>query len=434
MFQCFNVSILTTGTTMNLFEAIRVAWISLTTHKLRALLTTLGIIIGVGSVIGMQAIGNGFQRWMASEFDRLGAGVVYVTPAFSTEDTEEPIDARLTAADAEALAQPGALPAVARVAYEFSGSSIVSAGGERFSYGVNGVTPSFFVINAHELEAGRFFTEGEGQSQVRVAVIGKDIAQDLYGSSQAAIGQRVLVDNVGFDVIGILSTRPNQATGGGFNEPTKTVFLPYLTARSRLFRNQMTARVDLSRITVQAVSPAQAKDAMRQVTIFLRERHHLTYQNNDFNVENVEQTAQQAQQAMAGFSAFLLVVGGISLLVGGIGIMNIMLVSVTQRTREIGLRKAVGARKRDIMIQFLIEAIVLSLVGGIIGIGLGYLLSFGGTFVMQNVFLAAGTSAVVTPESILLATGVATAIGVIFGFFPALRAAGLQPVKALRSE
>jgi putative ABC transport system permease protein len=170
------------------------------------------------------------------------------------------------------------------------------------------------------------------------------------------------------------------------------------------------------------------------VTVLLRERHRLTYQNNDFSAENVEQTAEQAQMAMAGFSAFLLVIGGISLLVGGIGIMNIMLVSVTQRTREIGLRKAVGARRRDILMQFLIEAVVLSLFGGAIGIGIGYLLSFAGTFVMRAVFLVPDAGAIVTTSSVMLATGVSAAIGIIFGIFPAIRAAGLQPVRALRSE
>jgi putative ABC transport system permease protein len=420
---------------MNLIEAIHVAWTALTTHKMRALLTTLGIIIGVGSVVGMQSIGNGFQRYMAVEFNRLGAGVVYITPAFSSEETDEPIEPWLTAADADALAAPGVAPAVARIGYEYNSSGIVSAGSERYFYSVNAVTPNLFQINDHTLAAGRFFSAEEERGQARVAVIGTEVAQQLLGGSQAALGQRIQVEGVGFEVIGVLSTRPNQMSGGnGFSQPTQEVFIPYRTARSRLFRNQLTAKLDLSRITAQAVDPARAQDLVRQVTLVLRERHRLTYQDNDFSVQSVEQIAEQSQQAMAGFSAFLLLIGGISLLVGGIGIMNIMLVSVTQRTREIGLRKAVGARRRDILLQFLIEAIVLSLIGCAIGIGVGYLLSFVGTFVMRAVFLADGTSAIVTLDSILLATGVTSAIGLIFGFFPALRAARMQPVKALRSE
>jgi len=358
---------------------------------------------------------------------------VYITPATNSEESDQPIEPRLTAADAAALSVPGAAPAIARVAVEYNGSGIVSAGGERFSYDINGVTPEFFVINAHDLSSGRFFTADEERNQARVAVIGKDVATELYGSMPAALGQRIMVEGVAFDVIGIVSTRPNQASNG-FSDPAKSLYLPYQSARSRLFRNQMSPQVDVSKITVQAVSAAEATNALRQATILLRERHRLTYQNNDFSAESLEQTAEQAQRSIAGFSAFLLVIGGISLVVGGIGIMNIMLVSVTQRTREIGLRKAVGARRRDILLQFLIEALVLSLVGGAIGVGLGYLLSFAGTFVMRAVFLAEGTSAIVTLDSVLLATGVAAAIGIIFGLFPAIQASRLQPVRALRSE
>jgi putative ABC transport system permease protein len=418
---------------MTIFEAFRVAWMALITHKSRALLTMLGIIIGVGSVIGMQAIGNGFKQYLSKEFNRLGAGVVYITPATNSEESDQPIEPRLTAADAAALVVPGAAPAIARVAVEYNGSGVVSAGGERFSYDINGVTPEFFAINAHDLSSGRFFTDDESHTQARVAVIGKDVATQLYGSMQAALGQRITVEGVAFDVIGIVSTRPNQASNG-FSDPAKSLYLPYQSARSRLFRNQMSAQVDVSKITVQAVSADAAKDALRQATLVLRERHRLTYQKNDFTAESLEQTAEQAQRSISGFSTFLLVIGGISLVVGGIGIMNIMLVSVTQRTREIGLRKAVGARRRDILLQFLIEALVLSLIGGAIGIGLGYLLSFAGTFVMRAVFLVEDTNAFVTLDSVILATGVAAAIGVIFGLFPAIQASRLQPVRALRSE
>jgi putative ABC transport system permease protein len=421
---------------MNIFEAVRVAWMALMTHKLRALLTMLGIIIGVGAVIGMQAIGNGFQLYLTREFDRLGAGTIYVTPGAPGDETENVSDPRLTAADARALLDPAAVPAVARVAIEYNGNGIVSAGRDRFFYTIHGITPSYFEINAHELGAGRFFSAAEEQSSARVVVIGRDVASDLFGGTPQALGQRITIDGVGFDVIGVLTTRPNGAGGGGgpFSQPTQELYLPYETARTRLFRNQMTARVDVSRITAQAVTPGQVSDAIRQITLVLRNRHRLSYQPNDFDIQSVEQTARQAQQAIGGFSAFLLFIGGLSLLVGGIGIMNIMLVSVTQRTREIGLRKAVGARRRDILQQFLIEALTLSLLGGALGIGLGYLLSFAGTWAMRTVFLVTDTSAVVTMGSIVLATGVSAVIGVVFGLFPALRAASLEPVRALRSE
>ncbi len=421
---------------MSLIEAFRVAIGALLTHKMRALLTMLGIIIGVGAVIGMQAIGNGFQLYLTREFDRLGAGTIYVRPGAATDETLDPVEPRLTAGDARSLLDPINAPDVARVAIEYNGSGVVSAGGDRFFYTIHGVTPSYFEINAHDLGVGRFFTEDEERARARVAVIGSDVAGDLFGSVAAGLGERISVEGIGFDVVGVITTRPNGAGGGGggFSQPTQEVYLPYETARSRLFRNQMSARVDVSQITAQATTPARVSDAMRQITLVLRERHRLTYQANDFTVSSVEQTARQAQQAIAGFSAFLLFIGGISLLVGGIGIMNIMLVSVTQRTREIGLRKAVGARRRDILQQFLIESLVLSLLGGLLGIGMGYLLSFAGTWAMQTVFLIQDTQATVTLGSIVLASGVSATIGVVFGIFPAFRAALLEPVRALRSE
>ena len=421
---------------MNLLEAFRVAWVAMSTHKMRALLTMLGIIIGVGAVIGLQAIGAGFSNYMAGQFSQLGVGVLYVTPAVDSEETDTPQEPRLTAADAEALLDPSRAPSVADVAMEYSGFGTASAGRDRYYYSVKAVSPSFFTIGSNQLGAGRYFTDAEDRAGARVALVGKKVAQTLYGAPGAAVGQRLTLDGVGFEVVGVLTTQSNSASAqmGGFSDPAEEIYVPYRTGRARLFRNQMTAEVDVARITVQARSPEDVERAMREVTLLLRERHRLTYQPNDFTVQNVEQAAEQAQVAMAGFSMFLLVIGFISLLVGGIGIMNIMLVSVTQRTREIGLRKAVGARQRDILTQFLIEALALSLAGGAIGIALGYLLSFGGTFVMSAVFLLPDAQAVVTGGSVMLATLVSGGVGVIFGFFPALRASRLSPISALRTE
>ncbi|HNP71583.1 MAG TPA: ABC transporter permease [Kouleothrix sp.] len=416
---------------MNLAEAFRVAWSALMINKLRALLTMLGIIIGVGTVVGMLAIGTGYSNFVESEFGKLGVGRLTVTPQIDPAASDEQLTPRLTAADADALMQPGAAPMVATVVKQFDGRGIVDAGKDRFDYQVVGATPNYFTVSTNLLGPGRYYTDAEERDGARVAVIGRTVAQDLFGGADGAPGRRITINGVNFEVVGVLFTKANQASQ---QNPAEQVYVPYSTARNRLFRNQLSAQVDVSQLTVQVRERDQADAALRQVTQVLRERHRLTYQSNDFSVESSEQLMTQFRSILAGFNAFLGVIGGISLLVGGIGIMNIMLVSVTQRTREIGLRKAVGARARDILLQFLIEAVVLCLIGGAIGIGFGFLLSGGGTFLLVSVLQMEGARAVVSLGSLVLATSVTLAVALCFGFFPALRAARLRPIVALRYE
>ncbi len=416
---------------MNLFESFRVAWMALTSNKMRALLTMLGIIIGVGTVIGTLAIGNGYSNFIESEFGKLGIGRLTISPQIDPAAGDATLTPRLTAADADALLQPGAAPAVEAVVVQYDGSAVVDAGKDRYRYNVIGVTPNNFVITPNELGPGRYYSLDEERNAARVAVIGKTIAETFYGSAESAIGQRISLGGVGFDVVGVLFTKSSLA---GRGNPAETVYVPYSTARTRLFRNDMTNRVDVSQLTVKIKSLDLDKAATAQVTQVLRARHRLTYQSNDFVIESSEQLMQQFRTILVGFNVFLGVIGGISLLVGGIGIMNIMLVSVTQRTREIGLRKAVGARRRDILLQFLVEAIMLCLIGGAIGILFGYLLSFGGTYVLETLMQLKGSRAIVSLGSLVLAVGVAAGVGVFFGFFPALRAARLKPISALRYE
>lgn len=418
---------------MSIFEAFRIAWTALMSNKARALLTMLGIIIGVGAVVGMLAIGNGLSNYFQNEFYRLGIGVFYILPQVDSTDTDEILAPRLTADDAAAMMRPGVAPAVRAVAVEYNANAIVSAGRERYFYPIKGITPGHFTIASHELALGRFYDDDEERSRARVAVIGYEVAETLYGDMARAVGQRLTIGGISFEVTGVITTRPSQVSSD-FNRPGETIYVPYQTASSRLFRNQLSRRVDVSQITVQARSADQVEAAIAQVTALLRERHRLRYQTNDFRIENPEEDAATAQAVIVGLNAFLGTIAGISLLVGGIGIMNIMLVSVTQRTREIGLRKAVGARQWDILQQFLIEALVLCFLGGMLGVALGYGLSFMGTFVLENVFRAEGSRAVVSLNAIILATAIATSIGVIFGFFPALRAARLNPIQALRTE
>jgi putative ABC transport system permease protein len=421
---------------MNITESIRIAWQAMMTHKLRALLTMLGIIIGVGAVVGMLAIGTSYARYIENEFNKLGVGVFYINPTVDSQDSDETLKPRLTASDAEAIMQPGAAPLVEYVVLELTRSATASAGAERYRFGVKGVTTTFFAVGDQELGDGRYFDKSEEQAGARVAVIGDKVATTLFGDLAGAVGQRINVNGVQFEVVGVSTTKENQAAGvlGEFGDPAEQIFVPYLAARNRLYRNEVTQEVDVSSMTVRIRDPNQIDEAIRQVTAVLRQEHRLTYQNNDFSITNPEQVLTQFNTITTGFSMFLGTIGGISLLVGGIGIMNIMLVSVAQRTREIGLRKAVGARPRDILMQFLIEAIVLCLVGGAIGVGLGYLFAIAGSFVLVLLLQDPTAQATVSLSSIILATSISAFIGIFFGLFPAMRAARLEPIKALRNE
>ncbi len=420
---------------MNLVESVRLAFGALLTNKLRALLTMLGIIIGVGSVIGLLAMGAGFQQFLNNQFSTFGVGVFYVAPFVDSRKADEVLSAQLTAADAAAIARPGAAPAVKAVSVEYTGSATVSSGSNRLTTQLRAVTtPAFAIASDNKLIAGRLFTDQEDADRARVVLLNQKVARDLFGGNQQAIGERISINGAAFDVVGILdSTIADGPPDPNAPEPS-IVTMPYETAKARLFRNQMTERVDVSTIQVQARSAEEVDEAVRQVTNILRERHRLTYQNNDFTILNLQQLQAVISGIIATFSAFLAIIGGISLLVGGIGVMNIMLVSVTERTREIGLRKAVGARQRDILAQFLIEAMVMSLVGGFIGILLGFAMSLLGSFILVNVFQAEGAQAQVTAGAVLLATGVSAAVGICFGLFPALQAARMNPIEALRYE
>ncbi|WP_129629600.1 ABC transporter permease [Candidatus Oscillochloris fontis] len=421
---------------MSFLEAFRVAWQAMLTHKLRAFLTMLGIIIGVGAVVGMLAIGDGYQLFIEREFNKIGVGVFYVNPTVDSRNTDETLRPQLRSDDVAAIMRPGAAPAVEFVALELNRSGTVSAGGPRYLFGIKGVTPNFFQIGDTALGDGRYFTDAEDLANARVAVIGDGVATTLFGDIYQAVGERISLNGVQFEIIGVSTTKQSGLAGalGRFSSPSEQVYVPYLTARDRLFRNNVTTRVDVSSMTVKARSVPEIDEAIRQVTEILRQEHRLTYQANDFRVNNPQQASEQFKQITAGFSAFLGTIGGISLLVGGIGIMNIMLVSVAQRTKEIGLRKAVGAKRRDIMWQFLIEAVVLCLAGGVLGIGLGYLFSFGGSYILYTLSDDPTVKASVSLSSIILATSISAGIGIFFGLFPAMRAARLDPIKALRNE
>jgi putative ABC transport system permease protein len=417
---------------MNIIESFRISFRALLANKLRAALTMLGIVIGVGAVIGMLAMGNGFQGFLTSQFDQLGIGTIYVAPFIDTNKIDVAQTASLTSADAQAIMQPGRAPGVQAVSIEWSGDAQVIAKGQRSTYPVRAVSPAFFMISPQALAGGRLLTPADDQARARVAVIGKDVAEKLYGGLAVAVGQRIGLNGVQFDIVGVLASKAGQISFGA--DPAGAIFVPYETGVARMFRNSTSSQINVAVMMIKAVERTQVDAMVRQVTEVLRQEHRLTYQDNDFTVINPEQFAAQASAVIGAFSAFLGIVAGISLLVGGIGIMNIMLVSVTERTREIGLRKAVGARRSDIMWQFLIEALVLCLIGSAAGIALGYLLSLASTAILVGLFQATGAQATVSLGNVLLASGIAASIGVAFGFFPALTAARMNPIDALRTE
>jgi putative ABC transport system permease protein len=359
-------------------------------------------------------------------------GVFYLFPAIDSNKVDKTGDPRLTAADADALLASGRAPAVRAVAVELGGQVVASAGGDRYRLDLKGVSPGYFDIRRPKLGVGRLFTPEEATQQARVAVIGYKAAELLFGNTRAAMGRRIMIEGVAFEVIGVTTDKAGTFTSDG-TDPGKRIFVPYRAATSRLFRSQVSPKVDVSQVMVQATSRDQVGAALSQVTALLRERHRLSYQRNDFSVLNLEQISNQTGAITRGFNLFLGSIAGISLLVGGIGIMNIMLVSVTERTREIGLRKAVGARRADILLQFLVEAVVLSLIGCAIGVGIGYALAPLGTLALGSLGGGA-TTVTVPPGAVALATSVSILIGVGFGLFPAVRASRLNPIQALRSE
>jgi putative ABC transport system permease protein len=389
-------------------------------NKMRSSLTALGIIIGVASVVTMVAVGNGAQARITSQVSALGQNLLTV---FAGSKRSGGVSSGLgsastiTLADADAIARE--VTDVAAVSPEVSTSAQAIANGRNWSTSIVGESPDYLKIRDWKLAAGSMFTEREVRSAAKVAVIGSKTANELFGPLDP-VGQTVRVKNIPFVIIGLLESKG--AGMGGQNQDDR-IIIPYTTAMRRITGDRY-----LRSVNVQIASADRMEVAQQQITSLLRQRHRLVAgRDDDFNIFNQKEIADTVSSISRIITLLLGAISGISLVVGGIGIMNIMLVSVTERTREIGIRIAVGAQPGDIRLQFLIEAITLSLLGGIIGVLLGV-----GASRLVAVF--ADFKAIVSAGSIILAFGVSFVIGVFFGFYPARKAAHLDPIEALRYE
>ncbi|HVG95546.1 MAG TPA: ABC transporter permease [Chloroflexota bacterium] len=415
---------------MNPTESVRVALRALGTNKLRAALTMLGMIIGVGSVIALLAIGQGVQASVAAQIGGLGSNLLFVAPGATTRggvQGQAGSAATLTAEDATAILASGRVPEAVAVAPESARSAQLVANGQNTNTRVLGVTPDYQSVRGLHLGRGDFISPEQLAGRSLVAVIGPSTAATLFGADDP-IGQTVRTDTVPLRVIGVLEPR-----GAGLAGNQDDVLLvPLTTAQSRLGRTQTAGGGQaVSQIYVQLSdgTAATAQAATEHTTVLLRERHRVA--TDDFTIRSQQDLLATAGTISGILTVFLGAVAGISLVVGGIGIMNIMLVSVTERTREIGIRKAIGAKRRDILTQFLIEAVVVSVAGGALGI----LLGAGGAHLLNGLPLGGqALQTVVSADAVTLAVAVSAAVGLFFGVYPAVRASRLNPIQALRAE
>ena len=410
---------------MNFFLNIKEAMQSLSANKLRSLLTILGIVIGVASVIALLSLGESAGASITGEIESIGTNVIYILSGNNNEDVSNPKD--LTLRDAQALADSTRTSEIAYVAPVFTGSAEITHADRSAAIQILGITPDYQFVQNITMQEGEFINAAHVEGRSAVVVLGPSRAQQLLGRSTGVVGNTVRIGGYPYRIVGVTEAKG----GSAFNNPDNNVYIPISTAQARLPRSGAPDRVQY--ILASMVNTDRADLAIRQIREVLRRTHRIPPRSpDDFTLLNQQDFLAVAATITNIMTIFLGGIGAISLLVGGIGIMNIMLVSVTERTREIGLRKALGARKADILIQFLTESVLLSLFGGMIGIALGW----GISTAVSQIATRSGTPLViaVTLDSVLLATLFSAAVGVFFGYYPANRAANLAPVEALRYE
>ena len=399
-------------------EIVRVALQAIRANKLRSLLTALGIIIGVGAVITMIALGTGAKKAVEARIQALGPTLLTIFAGQSFRGGVAMTSrVSLTMDDDTALTNQGRY--MAAVVPELTGNMQVQQGSQNVNVNVVGTTPSYVPVHAFTLTAGRMFTAGEDEARRRLAVLGSQVPDMFSANPAAMIGQEIQIRGIPFTIIGILSEKGSQ----GFSNPDEQILIPLQTARYRIMGTDR-----LRSITVQVDSLSHMNLAMIEIERVLRRQHKIrTGADNDFQIRNQTDVLSTFQETTQTFGFLLAGIAAVSLLVGGIGIMNIMLVSVTERTREIGVRKALGATRGNILLQFLVEALVLCLVGGTVGVLIGSL----GAVLLSKV---AHWNTAISPFSILLAFLFSAVVGLFFGIYPARRAASLDPIVALRYE
>jgi len=407
------------------FEPLANAWAGVATHKLRSFLTILGIVIGVAAVITLMSVGRGAQAEILSNIESMGSDLVTIrsggSVGFGGVRGAAGSVQTLTMEDAEAIAEQ--VPYISSVAPSYSSNLQLVVGGENMNASVTGVTPEYMPVNNLEIASGSFLSEYDYQRSMKVVVLGSNVKETLFEGTDP-IGQQMRMGGIIVRVIGVLESK--EAMMGS---PDDAIFIP-LTALQQAVAQPRTAQGEriVSSISLTVSDEEQADYVVEEITSLLRTRHRLGPNvDDDFNIISMEEIAETVSEVIGTMTLLLGAIAAISLLVGGIGVMNIMLVSVLERTREIGIRKALGARERDIWGQFLIEAIFLTFAGGIIGVIVGWAVSY----LVSSMGLM---TTVVTADIVILAVSVSVGIGLFFGFYPAWNASRLNPIEALRAE
>jgi len=405
------------------FSMLSEAWHGMSANRLRTFLTMLGMVIGVGAVVLMMAIGEGAQQSIKRSIDSMGSNLFVILSGSSSSSGSRSASGSSSTLNMNDATAIGDLEDIGAFAPISVGNAQIIYAGNNSNTAIVGTTPSYFSIRRWDVESGELFSDADIRSANRVALVGKTVVENLFGDEIDPIGKTIRIKKSPFTIVGVLESKGQSFDG---RDQDDTIIVPITTAQRKLFGNQIPGSVRM--IMAQAKSEKYMGVAEDTINVLIRQRHNIRENaESDFSIRNLTAMAKTASETTKTMSILLGAIASISLLVGGIGIMNIMLVSVTERTREIGIRMAIGAREKDILLQFLLEACVISIVGCVIGVALG----LGGAMLIKKMF---GAEILISMQSIVLAFSVAASVGVFFGYYPASKAAKLHPIEALRYQ